>query len=556
METAHNEIASVVKSGSELRSADGGLLIAGSKHVHNVALREGVDVINPEDVISESAKDGIAGQVAEIVENLARYFSEVDLSEAAIEALLGFAIKLSFREIAFDTVCTSLDHQRNLQTLDFAKSETPANRSKTSASVMMKFGQFLENQMLGNRSFFLDFSSQSAKKLSDRSEILPLRILLPKSGQSALGIQMQNAVQHFKQLRSGQRVRLTIPHTGSQEQAPCNWENVASLLGKSATPSTANSIVARLVNAYAEFDMAKRALGGFLKNCKQLPEYASFNNLGSMELSGFAAAAHETQLPVHFTSHGAMIAHGDAQRKLITGVLSRAIFNEPACATHLLTRSKLQVAREPNVRKLKPRVRVSPFVEAPEPNNRPFRVYLAPNFLSWYGNYHGITHSCFEAEYCIRKLAQAVAPSHDLVMDLRLKTSTNDVARKKLKEPDRGLLPSDVADLIDEKNGIFDASYGSHSAFMEKADLVVTEGVTAVTFEALEMRKPLLFVNKTATRAPALPATRIISGQDMPRSATYCCGADDNLKEVLQRLRRDHLGKPLTNAELSGLVWV
>lgn len=338
-----------------------------------------------------------------------------------------------------------------------------------------------------------------------------------------------------------------------------NWQQVQRALSDVVSPSVSHGILTGLIDGYSEFETSKHALAGFLANCEKKPEYAYFNNFGSMELSGFGSAAHEAGLPVRFASHGAMISYGEPNRKLITSILSRAVFNEPACATQLFARSELQVSRKSNLSKLKPEIRVmevSGSINSRRGTDRPFRVYLAPNFLSWFANFHGITHSCFEAEYCIRKLVCAIASSNDLVVDLRLKTTAGDVARQKIKEPDRGLLPSDITDLIDETNGIFDASYGSHSAYMESADLVITEGVTAVTFEALEMRKPLLFINQYSSREPALPATKTTGHGEVQRSATYCCSADDDLKRILLDLRRLHAGKPLTNDELSNLIWV
>ncbi|MEO1141941.1 MAG: hypothetical protein AAFW66_06310, partial [Pseudomonadota bacterium] len=181
--------------------------------------------------------------------------------------------------------------------------------------------------------------------------------------------------------------------------------------------------------------------------------------------------------------------------------------------------------------------------------------YFAPNFLSWFVCFHGMTQSCFEAEYCIRKLVETIRELPKVELYLRIKTTVQDNASKLAKLPTRGLLPADISDVFDPAHGIIDATHGSHQKYLTDADLVVTEGATAVMFEALEHRKPVLFLNRDISREPSLPAIRL-PGSISQRAACYTASALEDLVPTVTSLEHHHKDKPLTNSELSGFVWI
>ena len=84
----------------------------------------------------------------------------------------------------------------------------------------------------------------------------------------------------------------------------------------------------------------------------------------------------------------------------------------------------------------------------------------------------------------------------------------------------------------------------------------MTEGLTAVMFEALEHRTPVLLLSDGGIlpSLPAVGAADLLAGA--PRGAVYAATAADDLAAVLGAIRARHEGQPLTDAELADYVWV
>ena len=373
-------------------------------------------------------------------------------------------------------------------------------------------------------------------------------------------IQLHNKLQYLKKFKPGQRVRYKIAEATGVRETDIDLDTLTEKISIVTGPHIAGMLAVEIADGFQEIERAGKTLNNWLSRVSNKPGIARFNNFGPLDLSGFGMAIRDHGIPIEVKSHGAMVAYGKTDRLKVTSLFSRAIYNEPGCATTLVPRSPLQVATP----EFKSKILTKPLVKPKVDNNngnlnpdRAFSVYLAPNFLSWFTCYHGLSQSCYEAEACIRAIAAAVAGRRDIELFIRIKTTTNDIARKNLKQPTRGLLPQDVSDLIDPQNGIHDASTGSHSDLLDNADLVITEGATAVMFEALEFRKPVLFVNRFSSREPSLPSTRLSGGQPpKKRSATYCASISDGLADVIGTIKNLHHGKPLENRELEGLVFI
>ena len=143
-----------------------------------------------------------------------------------------------------------------------------------------------------------------------------------------------------------------------------------------------------------------------------------------------------------------------------------------------------------------------------------------------------------------------------MTLDLRIKTTPLDLAKAGSK-PFRGMLPEDVAHLIDPDAGIHDASVGSHANYMKDADLVVTEGLTAVMFEALELRIPVLLLQSSPLAVPSLPSIGLPNqGGLQQRGAVYSADVTSDLTSVLDQIKKSHQGAPLQDDELRSYIWV
>jgi hypothetical protein len=155
----------------------------------------------------------------------------------------------------------------------------------------------------------------------------------------------------------------------------------------------------------------------------------------------------------------------------------------------------------------------------------------------------------------VESLTQAVRDQDDTTLNLWIKTTPLDLAKVGAR-PFRGMLPEDVAHLIAPERGIHDASVGSHASYMKDADLVVTEGLTAVMFEALEQRIPVLLLQTTPNAIPSLPAMKLPASLPFEeRSAVYSSDVGQDLSLVLAQIKAAHQGAPLQDVELVPYVW-
>lgn len=185
----------------------------------------------------------------------------------------------------------------------------------------------------------------------------------------------------------------------------------------------------------------------------------------------------------------------------------------------------------------------------------PFRILFAPNFLRWHLAVPALTASCFDIHAIAGELAAAVAKQPDWLLDIRVKTTTADTPGAASMSVDRGLVPADVESLFTMGPNVRNASRDSYSQSMQQADLVITEGVTAVMIEALEHRTPVLLMNRSAARIPSLPATRLDQLRDGKRHAVYASSLEEDFTALIAEILQRHHGKPLTDAEISAFCW-
>ena len=533
-------------------------IVSGSLHIQNRLLAAGFDPINPDSLISESDRNQMLTSVAAICRICDSHLELEKLPQTMRYALLADIISLAFSLLGATCLKQQLEE---LEPVSFAGSShkgSPVKGRTGTNGIFEKIDFGLDKLFLFSRPFLVNLNSQSGKKFADEGA-RHIHLSFDKPSASFLKTAVGNKVQLFKALSPGTRLRYKLrpnipPNSGTLGLHKA--EELLQKLQEITTSEIAHAIVSRLAIAADEYQIIFHSTKTWLEQLKCPPIKAQFNNAGSISLAAMGHALGEQETEVDFFSHGAMVSHGTPDRKFITEILSRSIYNEPDYATVLLPRSPLQVCAEDSDSKIVSKVRLATEQEPTGQANsdRPFRIYLAPNFLSWFVCFHGLTQSCFEAEYCIRKLVETVRELPNVELYLRIKTTVQDNARKLAKMPTRGLLPADISDVFDPVKGIIDATHGSHQKYLGDADLVVTEGATAVMFEALENRKPVLFLNRDVSREPSLPAIRL-PGAIAERGACYTASAVKDLKAVIALLESQHKDKPLTNLELSSYVW-
>jgi hypothetical protein len=291
-----------------------------------------------------------------------------------------------------------------------------------------------------------------------------------------------------------------------------------------------------------------------LSRLKRLPARAVFNGMDGRQAS-MADALAGYDCPRLMLSQGAMVPHGGGVRQQVAELLSCIAFNSGPAVSQIAPRSPLQVPDDSKAL-LVPINRTVP--AATQKTAAPFSLYFAPSIQRWDKAFHGLSLTCFEARDLAEALARSLRDMDDIRLYIRIMRSAKDEA----KSPEKvmvsaGIRPEDLSDLYEPTQGIYDASLGSHSAYLEQADLVVSGGLSAVVFDALERRIPLLLLLPHAERVPALPAASVteLFSDTVPPQPVYSASIEDDLGKVIRRIRDKHQNHTLTDAALAPYIW-
>ena len=336
-----------------------------------------------------------------------------------------------------------------------------------------------------------------------------------------------------------QALRVRLPRIAAQD--------VPTLALPSDFGPTANAILAETALL---FHAARLAMDAVLQD-RGLPRRAVFNHVSDAVFAGFQTSLVAAGIPCERSSHGALAAWGEGPRQRVADHLG-AIYNWfPGMAVVHPRARDLVSAR--NRAQVQGKVRLRP---APPRRDGPFRVYAAPNFRPWSEGFWGLTNTCFDTVTLMEELAKAIHATPGTALHLRIKVTAKDMAKPGKRPANRGLFPEDVAHLITPGGPVHDASVGKHSELLDMADTVVTEGLTAVMFEALELRRPVILLVPDPRAMPALPAQKV---QDCiargTRAAVYVASPADDLRAVLDGVRALHLDRPLTDDEVAPYIW-
>lgn len=530
------------------------ILVSGSAHMDRLMRERGLDPASPDAVMDEASKAGVLGAVAAMDRALEAWATEQGMALAHADALRAAAISIGLKLAALREVARALGVPVG-QADDAVRSATrPIDRRIRPAGRPVPYRRPLGRRY--DQPYRLDFRSASGKKLEG-----PHRRLIAAETRRGDGLGLAHwAFNSLQAMRAGDVARMRI-----DLQAAAGSATFGDLFAKAEIAAIAGEtgiFKDFLIAADTAFRAGEDSMARWLAAMRRTPEAALFNNLGRPEVAGMAAALAGQGVATAFWCHGAMVAHGAGDRLQIASLLARAIYNAPNTMTEIWPRSRLQVRAAAETARINPPAAIdAPTLPEAAPDG-PFRIFYAPNFLSWHDCIHGLSASCFETLAAMQALASAVKSDPALEVSIRIKTTAEDTARARdgkhaaASTSVRGLLPDDIAGIFDAANGVLDACSGSHARHMAACSLVATEGLTAVMFEALERRKPVLLLNAHRARTPSLPALPL---RDLPRmtgrSAVYAASADDDLAALLPILALRHVGHPLTNAELEAYLW-
>ena len=295
-----------------------------------------------------------------------------------------------------------------------------------------------------------------------------------------------------------------------------------------------------------------------LKRLRRLPSGSVFDIMNPLQ-AATAQALRAHSIPRLMFSHGCMVAHGQGHRLWLAKLLADTAFNDGPAISQVAPRSPLQVAARRQAAEVVKTRRLADYAPASgQSGTAQFQVLLALGVQNWQRALYGLSTTCFEARKIAEALAESLKRYPDILLNIRTKTSKEDLPKGASgKFRYISIVPEDLSDLYAPAQGIHDASLGSHSAYLEQADLVISGGTSAVVFEALERRKPLLILLPHAARVPALPAASVAElFSDAAPKPVYSASLEDDLGEVIRRIRDKHQRYTLTDEDLRPYVWV
>lgn len=509
-------------------------LVAGNAHIASVlsqagiAHRSGRELQSYDDAISATAAtDADLAQIAPQLTALSEPLFAIAMAILAREGLRHHALRLVARELDGPFLQSGL-----------AGFGPVTGRLQGTRAIVAPYRPAQSGPVKQAR-FRMDFSSATGRKNSaHRAPAYQPRLSTRPAWQDRV-LNGMAAMALLARPSIGQALRIRL------QDAPA--PQIPQIDTASGFAACANALVAETV---ALFAAAEHSMDTILALYGR-PTEATFNHVGDAVVAGFQASLRKADVPCGMFSHGALAAWGDGPRHRVAEQLG-AIYNAFPGMTTLWPRACHLVPRKTDAQIITESRLCAPRIR----RDGPFRIYAAPNFRPWSEGFWGLTNTCFDTLDLLSALAKAVRADPAMELFIRIKLTAKDVAQPHKRPANRGLFPEDVASLIHSHARIHDACSGSHSSFLAEADLVVTEGLTAVMFEALEARCPVLLLVPDQRAAPALPAAHVKHlAEPGYRTPVYTANPGDDLGLALNALRLAHQGRPLSDKEVSGIVW-
>ena len=292
--------------------------------------------------------------------------------------------------------------------------------------------------------------------------------------------------------------------------------------------------------------------------CKCRPTEGWFNFVKNPQMAAAITTLNELNVPVKFQTHGGMHVFGSSAQKKISEILAKAHFNSFPSADYLYPRGRMQeTPSNPNQVIIKQNDRLIPEVFSCLKSDRDTRLKIAyiPSFVAWETNFWCLANSCFDTIDVAERLLDLVS-GMDIEMRIRLRNKIDTNLKGAKKRTLTGIDVQQLTAKIEETANVTDASKSSYSELLQWADLIITEGLTAVTYDALDSRKPVLSLRSSGSIRGSFPGEhpRILNVSN--RRALYSAAIVDLTTSDLKLIKEHHCNNPLSNTELSPLLYV
>ena len=549
--------------------------VVATRYAVDVTLRaHGVETVDPSRLFKEAEKAAQLESILEFYKKLSRFIDSLELGAEEVSLLRWNGLRLIAMHMLFHSVIVSLNakkifflergktHTYTIARAFHAISKIDISEDDNCASPLPRDvssgSNFNEIRLLPG-DWILDLRSAIARNTELKVSNI-LRLLPSKPRKASSHVIFSNLKKAMAALLgSTPRVvsyRLSEPHISPEFEAAI--ANIGHPTGFETEPELGHALEQLTRNFMLSTKRMERLLDKLAETLGSRLRGLQLNFSTSPMTAAAIAVCHRRGIPSWMGSHGNIVAHGFPARRAIAEIIAENGYNTFPNLTYTVPRSRFQMPRDTD-RPIVCRPRLKPKQEC-EPSlskGKPFHILLAPNFLIWPFAIPGITTSCFECVETVEFMAHAIAARDGFSLDIRIKTTVADVAKQANWESNRGVLPNHVSHLISLADNIGDSNLGSYRDAIRKADLVVTEGMTSVIYDAVEFRRPVLLLNVHRDRVPATPAASLsdLAASSAKRHPIYQAACDDNLIPLLERLRSLHDKAPLTDAEVAPIVW-
>lgn len=289
------------------------------------------------------------------------------------------------------------------------------------------------------------------------------------------------------------------------------------------------------------------------------PKEAWFNFVKDVKMAAAMAALKDLGITTRFQSHGGMHVFGSAAQCRISALLSESRFNGFPAAGLLHPRGPMQEPdAQPDQQVVRANDRLVPYSAGDQAakGRTQFRIAYIPSFIAWHSNYWGLANSCYDTFDVAAHLLELAQDLPDAELRFRIRGMRDTRLKGSRRRVMTGLDFAPLRARMESLGNVLDCSGQSYAELLDWADIVITEGITAVTYDALERRKPVLSLRASRNIRGAFAAEHPSILASQGRRALYSADIASFPKSAIDHLSKAHLGKPLADEELQGLLYL
>ena len=384
--------------------------------------------------------------------------------------------------------------------------------------------------------YFIDFQSPSGRK----TKIFPHL-------KNTYRIEFTNLASFIYRALRRKNNTIYVTTTPLKERNTCvDLETIR----KSFKTTAADYLFNKINSEYQNFTAHYETLQKIFKT-RNLPSAVYFNFVKDTRMAACMAYFGDHGVKINMQSHGALHVFGNPNQMKISKILSNSIYNCPPSVTNVYLRSKLQLCGLPD--KVNPIVKlVSPVSHRVKKNK--FQVLIAPNFTNWAETPWGLHSTCHDTIKTLSHLAKIMHETPDIGWALRLKFSLSDIPHAKDLNRLQGLSRNLIHTIFQGLKNFNDVSRQSYISCIQNSDIVITEGITTVPYDAWEHCRPVLFL-RSSEHVRGLQRCRDESAlQYRKRGAYHSTSIEKFSKVELYELRDLYWNRPLTPNELEDVL--